>query len=88
MKERGDRERLEGGANLVTMDNLYVLTNKDVAEDGKRDKEGGEGALVVERKVGDVVHLQAIGHIPHPLPVAIPVGNYNYLLFVRIYHST
>lgn len=69
------------------MDNFNVFTNKDVAKDGKRNKKGRKGALVVKRKVGDVIHLQPVGNVAYTFPVAIPMGNYNYLPKKKIRHQ-
>jgi hypothetical protein len=47
----------------MTVDNLNLLTNDNVAEYGKERKDGREGGFAVDDEEGDVVDFQAIREV-------------------------
>lgn len=53
----------------VSMDNLNLLADANVAKDGEERKDGGEGRLAVDAEKRDVVDLEAVGEVAHAFAV-------------------
>ena len=47
----------------MAMHNLNLLSDNDVAKDGKEGKHSGESSLSVDDKEGDMVDLEAVGEV-------------------------
>ena len=49
----------------MTMYNLDLLSNDDIAEDWEEGEDGGKGRCTVDDEKGDVVDFEAVREIPH-----------------------
>ena len=65
------------------MDDLYTLTNHNVAEYREEGEDGGEGRLAIDDEEGDVVDLEAIGEVADACAAFVGVG-YDYDLVAAI----
>lgn len=59
------------------MNNLYSLPDKNVAEQRDLADHRRKNALIVERLYGQVVHLQAIGHVSDSGPICIAMCDHD-----------
>lgn len=64
----------EGRELLVAMYDLDLLPDEQMAQQGQTAEHRGKRGAVVERHVGDVVHLQTVGEVPHTC-VGEPTGS-------------
>ena len=74
-----DRLVAQAAQARVAVDNLDLLADEDVAEDGEKRKHCGEGRLAVDHKERRVVHLEPVRKVPHTRAVAVCV-RYDYHL--------
>lgn len=65
----------ETAETRMTMDNLYLFSDDDVAEDGKERKDGRKCCLAVDNEEGDVVDFETVGEIAHSGPALVRVGD-------------
>ena len=47
----------------MAVDDLDLLPDDNVAEDGKEGKDGGEGSLAIDDKEGHMIDLEAVGQV-------------------------
>ena len=68
-----DRSRERNASDLVGVDDVDLFADEDVAQSRvPKDARGGKGTAAVKRMVGNVIHLEAVGHPPHALaPVVV-----------------
>lgn len=62
----------------MSMHDINLLPQNDIAEDWKERKDGGHGRLAVDDEERDVVDFEAIGEVAHTGAVLVGVGNDNY----------
>lgn len=70
----------ETAQTAMAVDNLDLLPQHNVAEDGKEGEDGGEGGVTVYDGKGDVVDLDAVGEVPDALSVVVGMGHDNDLV--------
>lgn len=61
----------------MTVDNLNLLANDNVAEYGKERKDGREGGFAVDDEEGDVVDFQAIGEVADSCSTFVRMCDYD-----------
>lgn len=59
----------------VAVDNLNLLPDADVAQDGEEGEDGGKGGSAVDDEKGHVVDLDAIVEVADALAVVVGVGD-------------
>lgn len=64
----------------MAMDNLNLLADDNVTENGKEGEDSREGGLAVDDKEGNVVDLEAIGQVAHTSAAFILMGDDNDLV--------
>lgn len=69
-----------GGEGTVRMHHRDALPYKHTAQQRQAVEAGGDGRLVVHHLEGQVVHLEPIGQVANPCPVAISMGGHNHLV--------
>ena len=59
----------------VAMDDVNLLTNDNVAEDGEEGEDGREGRLAINNKEGHMVDLETIGQIADSSATLVLMGD-------------
>ena len=59
----------------MAVDDLDLLTDDDVAEDGEEGEDGRKGGLAVDDKEGHVVDLEAIGQVADASATLVLMGD-------------
>lgn len=57
------------------MDNLNLLTNANVAEDGEKGEDGRESDVAVDDEERHIIHFEAVGEVADAGAVVIGVGD-------------
>lgn len=64
----------------VTMDNLNLFPNNDVAEDGEEREDSRHGRLSIDDQERHMVDFQPVGQIVHPSPAIVCMSYDNNLV--------
>lgn len=64
----------------MTVDNLYLLTDYDIAKDWKEGKHGWEGCLSVYDKEWYVVDFETVGEISNSSTALVCMSDYDDLV--------
>lgn len=59
----------------MSVDNVDLLADHDVSEDGEEGEDGGEGCFSVDDEEGDIVDFEAVGEVADASAVAVLVGD-------------
>jgi len=63
----------ETAETRMTVDDLNLFSNDNIAENGEEGKDGREGCLAVDDEEGDVVDLEPVGEVAHSGPAFVRV---------------
>lgn len=67
----------EAAETRMAMDNLDLLPNDNVAENGEEGEDGGEGSLAVDNEERDMIDLESIGEVSDSCSALVCMGDDN-----------
>lgn len=67
----------EAAETRMAMNNLNLLSNDNVAEDGEEGEDGGEGSFAVDNEERNMIDLQSIGEVSDSGTSFVCMGNNN-----------